>query len=612
MIQVANLSKSFGSRQLFENVTFSLTPGERVGLVGRNGSGKSTMMKILMGREEADGGQVITPQNYLLGYLDQHIRFTEPTLLLECVKELPKEQEHDHYRAERILSGLGFTDEDFQRPPHEFSGGYQLRIQLTKCLLREPDLLLLDEPTNYLDILSLQWMRKFLTAFPGEVIIITHDREFMDSVTTHTMGLSRKRLLKVKGSTEKFYNQLALDEEIYEKTRVNQQKKLEHMQRFVERFRAKASKATQAQSVAKKIEKLKILQEMDSEQMLGFRFNYSPTPAKSFLEVDNLSFGFDAKSPLFSHLSFSVKADDRVAIIGKNGKGKTTLLNVLAGKLKPLEGSFTFHPTAEVGYYQQTHRKDLNPNFDIIQEINSANIQLETSQVRSICGAMMFPGDDAKKKISVLSGGEQSRVLLGKVLAHSSNFLMLDEPTNHLDMESIEVISEEINAFPGPVMLVTHNENMIKEMATKLVVFTEKGCEYFEGTYDYFLEKVGWDESTKSKNKNEKMDKKQQKRMRAELVQQRSKELNPIKKQADQLELEIENIDKELETANTSLSDLLSQEGVGSELQELYKTIGQMQIRQEQCYSELDQLMQKIDEIQNRFDEALSSMGLNS
>ncbi len=501
---------------------------------------------------------------------------------------------------------MGFTLEDLDKAPTQFSGGFQLRINLTKCLLQQPDLLLLDEPTNYLDILSLNWMKRFLNSFPGEVLIITHDRDFMDTVTTHTMGIHRKNLRKIKGPTEKYYEQLALDEEIYEKTRANQEKKVEQMQKFVDRFGAKATKAAQAQSIAKRISKMTVMAQMDKEQLLGFRFNYSETPAKRFLDVDNLNFSFTEDDPLISKLSFDIKKEDRVAIIGKNGKGKTTLLNVLAGHLTPTSGSYKFHPSTKIGYYQQTHRKDLNPSSTVDEEISAANIHLGISEVRSICGAMMFPSDDAKKKISILSGGEQSRVLLGKILAQSNNMLLLDEPTNHLDMEAIEVITEEIDAFDGPVLIVTHSEKILKRLATKLIVFNQGSCQVFNGDYFEFLEKVGWEEQEEKKKVKKKIDRKELKRLRAEIIQKRSKDLSPLKKKMKDLEQELEKIDQELKSRNDKVMAALNDDSAN--VQELYKEIGEYQLQQESTFNQLEKILEDIDAKSNKYESKLESL----
>ena len=360
------------------------------------------------------------------------------------------------------------------RDPAQFSGGFQLRLHLVKSLLKEPDLLLLDEPTNYLDILSLHWMRGFLKDFHGEVILITHDRRFMDSVVTHVMGIHRERLRKIKGNTSEYYRQLTMDEEIYEKTRVNQEKKVKEMQVFVDRFRAKNTKAKQAQSKLKQIEKLNPMVKLSHEARLGFQFNYKQTPAKVFMTMENLSFGFKPHETLFTDLSFSLKPGDRVGIIGKNGYGKTTLLNFIFGDLQG-GGKISSHPDTILSYYQQTNKKKLNPTATIYEEIASENPELSMGQVRAICGAMMFSGDRADQKISVLSGGEMGRVLLGKVIAKPSNVLLLDEPTNHLDMESIQVMSEEIHAFKGAVLFVSHDEDILHKLANKLILFKKWG-----------------------------------------------------------------------------------------------------------------------------------------
>jgi ATP-binding cassette subfamily F protein 3 len=582
MLQVSGLTKAYGARSLFEDVTFTIGKGEVVGLVGRNGSGKSTLFKVILGIEQSDRGEISCPKGYKIGYLDQHIKFTKPTVIEECATALPEEYFYEFYRCEKILFGLGFTEADMERAPTEFSGGYQLRINLAKCLVQEPDLLLLDEPTNYLDIVSLRWMRQFLNTLRGEAIIITHDRDFMDSVVSHTMGLNRKRLRKTEGDTEKYYEQLALEDEIYEKTRANQEKKLVSMQRFVDRFKAKASKATQAQSVAKKIAKMSVLTQLDEEQMMGFRFHYKEIAAKRIAQIENLSFGF-GEDLLFEGLNFEVKSDDRIAVVGKNGRGKTTLLNLIAGQLKPLEGAINIHPGAKIGYYQQTNRKELGPENTVVQEIESANGMLDQTAVRSICGAMMFSGGDAEKKIKVLSGGEQGRVLLGKVLANANNFLLLDEPTNHLDMESIGVMTEEIDQFPGAVVFVTHDEQMLHRLATKLIVFRNGDAEVFDGTYPEFLEKWGWDEEDKPKKKKKSPE--QEARILSE-EEEKAKKRDEKKREKDRLDTEAKIM--ELETKLTELNHQLSTTKVGADPgAPIYKEIAALQKEIEALYSKI-------------------------
>ena len=285
MIQLNDISKHFGAQALFDDLDLIIGKGERIGFVGRNGSGKSTLFKIILGELTPDAGEVKTPKGYRIGTLDQHIHFTKPTVLEECCQVLTEDEEYDWWKVERILFGLGFTEEDLDKDPASFSGGFQVRINLTKALVQNPNLLLLDEPTNYLDIVSLRWLRGFLRSFKGEVLLITHDRDFMDSVTTHTIGLTRKRLRKYKGNTTKFYEQVFVSDEIYEQTRMNQEKKKKDLQKFVDRFGAKASKAAQAQSKAKQIEKLGTLSKLSEEHNLGFKFHYKNCPGKVILET---------------------------------------------------------------------------------------------------------------------------------------------------------------------------------------------------------------------------------------------------------------------------------------------------------------------------------------
>jgi len=579
VLNVSGLAKSFAGRQLFSDVSLTMTKNEVLGLVGRNGCGKSTLTKIVLNLEEADEGTVTLPRGYRPGHLDQHIEFTEKNLLDEACKGLPENRKLETYLAEKTLFGLGFTDGDMAKDPYVFSGGYQLRINLAKCLLSEPDLLILDEPTNYLDILSINWMKSVIKKYKGEVILITHDKEFMDAVVTHTGGIHRGNFKKIKGTTDKYYTQLEQEEEIFEKTRVNQERKKQEMEKFVERFRAKASKATQAQSKLKQLQKMETLDKLDDEKSLGFKFNYSPIPAKTLLRAKDLNFGFT--EPLIKNLSFEVGQKDRIGIIGKNGKGKTTLLNLVSGHYDLPEGAeLNFHPECKINYYQQTNRKNLDPNLTIAEEIAAENPNLSITQSRQICGAMMFPGDDAKKKIKVLSGGEQSRVLLGKVIATSCNLLLLDEPTNHLDIESIEELISETKKFEGPVVFVTHNEDFLNRVATKLIYFKDGKTVFFDGGYKDFLEKVGWGEGEASSSKTEKV-------VKHVSV---SKKIRPLERDIERLEERIEKLEAKVTEAQASLN------GEWKNDEELYAKIKTHQGKIESYFKDLER---KSSELEN-------------
>jgi ATP-binding cassette subfamily F protein 3 len=470
--------------------------GDRLGLVGRNGHGKSTLFKLILGQEEPDSGDIAIPRNYRIGHLEQHLHFTEPTILAEAALGLPEDESHSLYKAEAILSGLGFSPADLGKAPGEFSGGFQIRINLAKLLVSEPNLLLLDEPTNYLDITSVRWIARFLAKFNGELIVISHDRDFMDSVTTHTAVIHRQKIRKFEGGTAKAYAQIILEDEIHEKTRANEDNKRVHAEAFINRFRAQASKAKMVQSRIKMLEKMPKLDQLAEIESLDFEFRHAPFAAKTLLEARDISFGYTPDNLLFQHINLSINKRDRVAVIGNNGKGKSTLLNVLSGGLQPLTGELKAHPDMKLGYFGQTNISRLNPKSTIEQEIEHSNPKLTRTQVRNICGTMMFGGDLALKKISVLSGGEKSRTLLGKILAQPSNLLLLDEPNNHLDMESIDALIESLQNFPGALLIVTHNQRILRALATKLVVFHRGRVDVFNTGYDEFLEKVGWEDES--------------------------------------------------------------------------------------------------------------------
>jgi ATP-binding cassette subfamily F protein 3 len=495
MIRVTNLKKSYGSDPLFEDVSFSLQQGERLGVVGRNGHGKSTLFKILMKEEQEDSGEILIPKNYKLGYLSQHLVFTHPTILEEVSSALPVYEGgwREEYKAEEMLQGLGFKRADFEKPPSAFSGGFQIRLNLSKLLLSEPNLLLLDEPTNYLDIIAVRWLGRFLQTWEGELMLITHDREFMDHVCTHTMAIHRQKAKKLQGNTEKLYAQIIQEEEIYEKTRVNSGKQRKEIEKFVARFRAQASKAKAVQSRVKLLEKMEVKQELSQIDSLDFNFRLAPFPGKFIGHITNLSFGYDPKDLLFKNLEFSIGKTDRIGVIGQNGRGKTTLLSILAGERKPTVGEVNLNQNAILSYFGQTNVSRLDLNNTIETELMNVHPEHSKAVARNIAGLMMFEGDNALKKVKVLSGGEKSRVLLGKILITPSNCLLLDEPTNHLDMDSIESLMEAVEEFDGAVLIVTHSEEILRRLATRLIVFDRDKCTLFEGGYDDFLRRIGWE-----------------------------------------------------------------------------------------------------------------------
>ncbi len=609
MIQLINISKSYAEQELFSNLNFKLNASNRVGLVGRNGSGKSTLFKLILGEESPQSGEVIIPKNYKIGALKQHLEFSEKTLTEEVALALPAEMKYDVYKVEKILFGLGFVQEDLEKDPLSFSGGYQIRINLAKLLVTEPNLLLLDEPTNYLDIVSMRWLKSFLRSFEGEVILITHDREFMDSVTTHTMGIVRKSLSILPGNTYKFYQQLHANDELHEKHKTAQEKKRKELEEFIAKNKARASTAALAQSKVKQLEKMESIEDLRSDKTLSFDFNYKETPAKVLLDVKGLSFAYTSQRRLFENISFTLQKGECLAIIGKNGKGKSTLLNTIAGELQQLGGSVDFHTSSSVAHFGQTNIAHLDANNSVMDEIYAADPKLPEASVRAICGAMMFGGESAKKKISLLSGGEKSRVMLGQILAKQVNVLLLDEPTNHLDMESIDALTKAIQNFKGSVIIVTHSEELLRRVADRLIIFAQEGAEYFDGGYDTFLEKIGWEEEEQSKQpkNSSKPNKKENKKQRAALVQERSKLTSPLKKELVQLEEFIVNTEEELSVLHEQLIEA-SKELQSSKVMELSKLVSDLEAEVEQKFEDLENTQNKLDTLLNDYEERLAQL----
>ncbi|MGE5173099.1 MAG: ATP-binding cassette domain-containing protein [Betaproteobacteria bacterium] len=617
MLQVTNIEKSYGKQVLFDGVSFTVNPRERVGLVGRNGHGKTTLFRMILGEEHQDSGTITTPSGYTIAHLSQHIHFTEDTVLKEACLSLPKNEDHidETYKAEAILHGLGFTNADFDRRPSSLSGGYQVRLNLAKVLVSEPNLLLLDEPTNYLDIVSVRWLTQFLRAWRNELIIITHDRDFMDSVTTHTMIIHRCKMRKIAGGTQKLYDQILLEEEIYEKTRQNDEKKRKEIEQFINRFRAQATKASAVQSRVKALAKHEKLDKLEEIKALDFKFRSAPFEAKWLMTIDDLSFSFSKNSPnLIEGLSFAVGKKDRIAVIGKNGKGKTTLLNVLARELSPSNGEVKTHPNTKIAYFGQTNINRLRPEKTALQEIMDAHPDNSQGESRAICGLMMFEGDNALKKVSVLSGGEKSRVLLGKLLVSPANMLMLDEPTNHLDMESIDSLIEAIDDFDGAVMIVTHSELILEAVATKLIVFDNDTVTVFEGTYLDFLDRVGWSDEggvhvkkTKRQGTEKSVNRKDAKKLRANIVSDKSKVLSSLKNRIMAIEEEITKLEQGVERDTQELLEA-SVKGKALSIRELSASINEAKARIERLFADLETVTAEHDAKTREFDLQLSEL----
>lgn len=399
MIKISGLNKAFTTKVLFDDLNLNINRGEKIGLVGRNGHGKSTLFQMILGNVEPDSGIISVPKGYKIGHLQQHLHFTKSTVLEECALGLPEGEEYETWQVEKILSGLGFSERDMERNPDEFSGGYQIRMNLAKLLVSSPDMLMLDEPNNYLDIVTIRWLEEFLREWEGEIILVTHDRGFMDAVVTHTIAIHRTKAIKVQGDTDKLYNQINQSEEIYEKTRLNEAKKRKQEEVFIAKFKAKASFASRAQSRVKKLEKQGEMKALEKIQDLELYFNSAPFAASQMLSVENLCFSYDGREPyLIENFSIGVGNKERICIIGKNGKGKSTLLKILAGELEPSQGTIKKHPALKEGYFGQTNKLNLNENSTVVEEIMISDQSCTEWKARTIAGGLMFSDDQALKK----------------------------------------------------------------------------------------------------------------------------------------------------------------------------------------------------------------------
>jgi ATP-binding cassette subfamily F protein 3 len=576
MIRIENLHKSYGDLILFEGINVALNERERLGVVGRNGHGKTTLFRMILGKENPDSGSIIVPKNYRIGYVSQNLEFRHNTILTEAISALPEPEESHHWKAEKILAGLGFEQTDFQKHPEEFSGGYQVRLNLAKALIAEPDLLLLDEPTNFLDIISIRWIERFLQNWPHEIMLITHDRSFMDKLVTHTMGIHRGAVRKIEGDTAKYYDQIAQDEEVYEKTRMKDARRRKEIEQFITRFRAKARQANLVQSRIKTLQKMKKKQKLEKLKILDFSFSSSPFQARHLLNASNVNFSYDTEKPLVKNFKITVEAGERICVVGPNGKGKSTLLRLLAGELLPETGQLKYHPAVKMGYFEQSSVQTLVDNRTVLDEIIFSNPDGDRQRARNVCGAMMFSGDDALKKISVLSGGEKSRVMLGKLL----------------------------------VMF-------LHALAQRLIVFQNDGIDIFSGSYQQFLEKGGWQDESKVNqtlpqpdtrmNVSVKLTKKELRRQRSEIISQRSRIVKPIQQQAAAVENKIEKNERELDRLNQSMQQA-AQNQDGTKIAEISQAIHLCQHALDRLFEQLEELTRDLEVRNAEFETRLNKL----
>ena len=534
MIALADkISKSFGGRVLYSNATLQLNAGERWALVGPNGAGKTTLLKIIMGLESADEGTVTFAKDATLGYLEQETELMgDRTALNEVIEsaheikqwerkvndlsikiaETPEGATLNKYledyahamerferlggyelesRARQILSGLGFPVEDFDKPAKEFSGGWQMRISLSKLLLRRPDVLLLDEPTNHLDLESVQWLEKFLSSYDGTVLLVSHDRSFMDACVTHVAALENRMLVTYTGNYSGYLHQREENLEQLRAKRAAQERDIAHMETFIERFRYKPTKAKQVQERVAKVEKIReeLVVLPEQSHHMHFRFPEPPRTGDTVISLEGVAKSYEDNF-VYDNVDLKLYRGDHVALVGPNGAGKSTLMKLIAGKLKPDAGQISLGQNVTEAYYAQHQLEELNPANTVLAELDTVAAGWTTSEERRLLGAFLFHGDDVEKRVNVLSGGERARLALAKMLVSPDPLLLLDEPTNHLDIDSVDVLEKALIDFPGTIILISHDEHLVRAVANKVVDVRNHRVTVYDGNYDYFLFKL--------------------------------------------------------------------------------------------------------------------------
>ena len=628
MLNVHNLSVSFQGEYLFEEVAFMLNAGDRVGLIGKNGAGKSTMLKLLSRELKPDSGTIAADKDVRIGFLKQDIDFVKGRTILEEayqafgeIKSLEQKLDDIHHQietrtdyesesyhnlldmlsdythrfdliggylyqgeTEKVLLGLGFQRSDFDKLTDSFSGGWRMRIELAKLLLQNNDILLLDEPTNHLDIESIIWLEQFLTTYSGAVVIVSHDKMFLDNVTNRTIEISVGKIYDYPKPYSKF---LELRQEIREQqlaSQKNQEKKIQQTEKLIEKFRAKASKASMAQSLIKKLDKIDRI-EVDEEDnaVMNVRFPVSVTPGKVVLEIDDVSKSYGEKEVL-SHVSLLVERGSKIAFVGQNGQGKTTLAKMIIGETD-YQGTIKLGHNVQLGYFAQNQADYLDGELTVLDTMYHAADDTNRMKIRDILGSFLFRGDEVDKKVKVLSGGERNRLALAKMLLSDFNVLVMDEPTNHLDIKSKNVLKKALQQFEGTLIIVSHDRDFLQGLTDKVYEFKNKNIKEYLGDIDFYLEqravanfremeqqKETVSAPTKAAANAEKLSFEQQKQQKAA-----QNKLNKIENQIAALEEELKQMDMQM--------------GQGVQSNDYYKEYEQKKKMLEELMTEWENLM---------------------
>jgi ATP-binding cassette, subfamily F, member 3 len=524
MVSITNLSYYIGGRPLYENANMFIKPKDKIGLIGLNGRGKSTLLKLINGEYTPDAGSISKSNDCTIGFLNQDLlsyqsedaivtvameafkdavdtqRQIEKILhrleteysddLVEKLTRLQEKFEHlDGYsmqaKAEEVLEGIGFSTTDLHRPLKQFSGGWRMRVMLAKLLLEKPSLLMLDEPTNHLDLPSIEWVENYLRNYEGAVIIVSHDRRFIDNVANKTVDVTQQQLITYEGNYSFYLQEKELRQEIQQNAYENQQQKIRQTERFIERFKAKATKARQVQSRVKSLEKMDMIEEViDDTAAVNFRFKFNQQPGRFIVTLDNVSKSY-GELEILKNTSIQIERTDKIALIGANGRGKSTLLRILAGE-EPITGERTMGYNVIKAFFAQHQLESLHVDNEVLEELMQAGSGKTEQELRNVLGCFLFSDDDVYKKIKVLSGGEKSRVALAKTLISEANFLLLDEPTNHLDFISENILIQALQQYKGSFVVVSHNRHFVSQIANKIWYIEDKQIKEYPGTYEEY------------------------------------------------------------------------------------------------------------------------------
>lgn len=604
MIFLRNLKLQYGERFIFRDASASIGPNDRIGLVGSNGAGKTTLLRILAGEELPDDGFVDKANQATIGYLPQdgivssgRSLYSEAETAFSDILELKSRIDRatlelqslptnsDAYRTlleeiggwerslenreiaklpsliESVLQGLGFEAHDMNRPTGEFSGGWQMRIALAKLLLARPSLLLLDEPTNHLDITSQRWLEKYLKRYEGSILMVSHDRAFLDEICRRTFELTQGSLNVYQGNYSEYLEQSKARKEQLARSFKNQQKEIERTERFIKRFRYKASKASQVQSRIKALDKIERIEMESEEESIAFAFPPSPRSGQTVIELENIEKSFGELN-VFKQASIRIERGDRIAVVGVNGSGKSTLAKIIAG-IEPFQsGERELGPNTLIAYFAQHQAEELDPELSVLETLENSESGQSTTQLRTALGAFLFHGDDVFKKTRVLSGGERNRLALAKILTRKANFLILDEPTNHLDMRSQEALQKALSSYDGAFLIVSHNRAFIDSIVTKTLEIRKDGLSLYPGTVSDYLAhlenqpdgKTSEPESrtpVSQSTPNFQLTPKQRRQARAAFVA----EISPLRKRHDAVEKRIADIEASQQELETKMSD---------------------------------------------------------